>query len=63
MLGAPGNQEGRGSLFYSTSPNSMTFMSGQNRLPNADGVSDDSITDQYQGQGVFRLFLIMSRLE
>ena len=63
MLGAPGNQEGRGSLFYSTSANSMTFMSGRNRLPNADGTPDPSITDQYQGQEVFRLFMIMSRLE
>ena len=51
MIGAPGNEEGRGSLYYSTSTNSDTFMSGQNRLPNADGVSDNSITDQYQGQG------------
>ena len=52
MLGAPGNEEGRGSLFYSTIANNVTFMSGRNRLPNADGVFDDSITDQYQGQGV-----------
>ena len=57
MLGAPGNQEGRGSLFYSTSADIMNFMSGQFLLPNADGVSDLSITDQYQGQGVFRLFV------
>ena len=63
MLGAPGNQEGRGSLFYSTSADSVNFMSGRNRLPNADGMFDETITDQYQGQGVFRLFLIMSRLE
>ena len=63
MLGAPGNQEGRGSLFYSTSPDITSFMSGQSLLPNADGVSDDTITDQYQGQGVFCLFVIMSRLE
>ena len=52
MIGAPGNEEGRGSLFYSTSVNNMTFMSGLDRLPNADGVSDNTITDQYQGQGV-----------
>ena len=63
MLGAPVNEEGRGSLFYSTRTDSRNFMSGRNRLPNAAGVFDDSITDQYQGQGVFRLFMIMSRLE
>lgn len=51
MIGAPGNEEGRGSLYYSTRADNDTFMSGLNRLPNADGVSDDSITDQYQGQG------------
>ena len=57
MLGAPGNQEGRGLLFYSTSPDITNFMSGQFRLPNADGMPDLSITDQYQGQGLFRLFV------
>ena len=54
MIGAPGNQEGRGSL-YSASINNPTFMSGRSVLPDAAGMNDPSIRDQYQGKVILEL--------
>ena len=53
MIGAPGNQEGRGSLFYSANP---VFMSGRSILPNdTTGMNESSIRDQYQGKVILEL--------
>ena len=52
VIGAPVNEVGRGSVYYSTSADIDSFMSGRNRLPdNITGVDDETIRDQYQGQG------------
>jgi hypothetical protein len=50
VIGAPGNNVSRGSLFYSRSDDNTTFDSGRLNLPNAAGMTGDVVTDQYQGQ-------------
>ena len=55
MIGAPGNEEGRGSL-YSASINNPMFTSGRSILPNGTtGMDESSIRDQYQGKVILEL--------
>ena len=55
MIGAPGNQEGRGSLYYSANINNPMFTSGRSTLPDAAGMDDLTIRDQYQGKVILEL--------